>query len=221
MPPDRSSFRPLDLQERQGAAQHSLSAGGRTQVDWTPVWPPPSDVPAPSFVHPKHGQPTGIYYYNNSAGRLLMAVLRFDPPAGKTYGPLTFCQNASGRREWRWKNLASDRPLYGLDRLAARPDAPVLWSEGEKAADAAGRIFLDHVAIASNGGAKAVGKSDWSSLAGRDLIIWPDADAPGRRAVNDVGKLAAAAGARSVRVVEVPAAWPPGWDLADPVPADA
>ena len=76
--------------------------------------------------------------------------------------PFTFCRGPNGRAEWRCKGFAEPRPLYGLDRLAARPDAPVLVVEGEKAADAAGKRFKDHVVITSPGGSKAARKADWS-----------------------------------------------------------
>ena len=49
-------------------------------------------------------------------------------------------------------------------------------------------------------------------------MIWPDNDEPGRRYASDVARLAASAGAASVRLVTVPHAWPAGWDLADELP---
>jgi hypothetical protein len=45
------------------------------------------------------------------------------------------------RTGWHFKAPPWPGPLYGLDRLAAQPDAPVVICEGEKAADAAGRLF--------------------------------------------------------------------------------
>src|SRR5262249_22774140 len=63
--------------------------------------------------------------------------------------------------------------------------------------------------------------SDWMALAGRKVILWPDRDEPGRRYARDVAALAAAAGAASVAIVEVPAEWPGGWDIADPLPGGA
>src|SRR5262245_49394141 len=47
--------------------------------------------------------------------------------------PLKICQGS-----------ASPRPLFGLDRLAAHPDAIVLLIEGEKAANAVERGPLAH-----------------------------------------------------------------------------
>ncbi len=34
--------------------------------------------------------------------------------------PATFCKNAKGETEWRWKGLPVPRPIYALDRLAER-----------------------------------------------------------------------------------------------------
>ena len=79
--------------------------------------------------------------------------------------PIAICL-ASARRD-----LSAPRLLYGLERLAARPDAPVLVTEGEKAVDAAGLLIPDSICITSQGGSKAPGKSDWTPLrpAGDDL----------------------------------------------------
>nr|WP_246591083.1 DUF6371 domain-containing protein [Georgfuchsia toluolica] len=69
------------------------------------------------------------------------------------------------------------RPLYGLDRLAAKPDATVLLVEGEKCADAAAEVLPEYAVLTWPGGCKAVKKVDWRPLAGRKVICWPDADA--------------------------------------------
>ncbi len=106
-------------------------------------------------------------------------------------------------------------PLYGLDRLAARPDAPVLVVEGEKAADAAAVLFPGRVAVAWQGGTPAVGKADWTPLRGRPVAVWPDADKPGREAAAKVARAIIGAEAARAAVVAVPADWPEKWDVAD------
>jgi uncharacterized protein (DUF927 family) len=120
----------------------------------------------------------------------------------------------------RWKLKAEPglRPLYGIDRLTARPDADVLVCEGEKDADGAGDRLSAYVAIAWPGGSNAVKKADFSPLAGRRVFIWPDADEPGRNAAAAVRQAALAAGAISAVVVALPTALPKGWGLADPWP---
>jgi hypothetical protein len=118
-----------------------------------------------------------------------------------------------GAERWRWKAFQDRRPLYGLNRLAQRPDAPVVVVEGEKTADAAQEHFPEHVAITWPGGTNAVRKADWSILNGRQVVIWPDADEPGRKASRDVALMARAAGALDVAIVQIPETLPRGWDL--------
>lgn len=110
------------------------------------------------------------------------------------------------------------RPLYGLDRLATRPDAPVLVCEGEKAVDAARDMFPDHVAVTTPGGANTAHKVDFNPLAGRSVTIVPDHDAAGAQYARRVAKLAEGAAAKSVAIVDIPACFPEKWDLADEIP---
>lgn len=106
------------------------------------------------------------------------------------------------------------RPLYGLPDLISRPAAPVLVVEGEGTADAAALLFPDHVVISWANGTNAIAKADWQPLAGRVVTLWPDADAPGRRAMAQLAERLAGQGCR-VALVDPPAALPQGWDLAD------
>jgi hypothetical protein len=180
---------------------------------WSPIMPAPLPLPA-TIRHRRLGTASATWRYLDAAGALLFLVARFDPPAErKQILPYT-----CGPNGWRWHAPPAPRPLYGLDRLAARPDAAVIVTEGEKTADAAATIFTDYVAITWPGGSMATGKVDWSPLRGRRVVVWPDADDAGRRAAADVAKAARAAGAASVAVVPVPHTWPSGWDLADPLP---
>jgi hypothetical protein len=149
-------------------------------------------------------------------GRLLGYVLRFDQPDGaKEFLPATYCQNAeTGAREWRFKAWLPLRPLYGLDRLAQRPAAPVVVCEGEKAADAAAKLLPDYVAVTSPNGAKSAGKTDWSALRGRIVTSWPDNDEEGRAYAAAVAK-ALRGIAASVKIAPLPVGVPEKWDAAD------
>lgn len=127
---------------------------------------------------------------------------------------------------WKWKGCPAPRPLYGLDRLAARPDAPVLLCEGEKAADVAARLLPDHVAITTCNGAASPEKTDFGPLAGRYVRVWPDHDEPGAKYAKTCARLALDAGAAAVELLDLAAlavnpltgeacALPRGWDAAD------
>ena len=121
-------------------------------------------------------------------------------------------------RGWCPKGFPKPHPLYRLQELHARPDAPVLVVEGEKAADAAASIFPDYVATTSPHGAKSADKSDWSAVKGRQVIVWPDNDKEGSEYANAVARLCSEAGAAYVAIVGLPKEFPEKWDLADPLP---
>lgn len=143
------------------------------------VAPAPADAPVLP-THHRYGEPTARWAYRNEAGALLFWICRFDPPdERKQILPLTLWRDLTGELRWRWKAYPAPRPLYNLDKLAAQPDAPVVVVEGEKSADAATQIFSKSVVTTAPGGAQAATKADWSSIAGRRVLIWPDADAPG------------------------------------------
>ena len=201
-----------------GPESNDLRNGAAAADALTPILPVPTEAPKPVFTHPRLGQAAAAWAYKDGADRLLGYATRFDTHEGKEILPLTWCRLASGNEGWRWKAFPEPRPLYGLNRLAARPEAPLLIVEGEKTADAAGDLFPGHVAITWPGGSNAVRKVDWRPLAGRDLVLWPDADEPGRKAAEQIAKLAFKAAAASVAMVELPGDLPDGWDLADPVP---
>ena len=185
---------------------------------WTVVSPVPSDAPKEFPTHSR-GQPSATWTYRDEDGQELFHVLRFNAPDdSKEILPLTFCVGPNGQRQWRWQSIPSPRPLYGLDRLAARPDAPILVTEGEKVADAAEKIFPDYVATTSASGSNSAGKADWLHVHGRGVVIWGDADEPGRKYAVDVAHLCSEAGATSVSLVDVPDGFPRGWDLADDPP---
>ena len=83
--------------------------------------------PQSPFEHYRHGYPSHIWTYNDT-----FKVARYDTPHGKQFAPWTLVDG-------RWVPKAPDkpRPLYNIQDLIARPDAPVLIVEGEKAAEAA------------------------------------------------------------------------------------
>lgn len=92
-------------------------------------------------------------------------------------------------------------PLFGLDILAAQPNATVWIVEGEKCAQAIHR--LAGVAVTSQGGSSAAAKADWSVLAGRDVVLWPDNDEPGQKYARDVRELCSTVNVKSFRVVDI------------------
>jgi hypothetical protein len=212
-PDTASAFDPLTLEEFE-----TVSSAGNETKPGRCVMPVPADAARPK-PHPKLGESHARWAYLDANDRLLFYVCRWNTPSPDDPGAKEFrCLSYWADKGWDWKHPPKERPLYGLNRLAQRPSATVLICEGEKAADAANRIFPDHVVLAWSGGANAVGMADWLPLAGRDVTIWPDNDAPGRTCAEKLVSLLYGVGAARVSVVAVPKAWPDGWDLADDLP---
>ncbi len=211
-------FEPLTPEERLAAPPVANDS-----PDSTVIWPVPPDAPAMQCKHPKYGTPSQSWAYRSEAGQLLGYIARFDyfsedgKPA-KIYQPITFRDLGNGKRDWRSKGFPTPRPLYNLDQLAARPDAPVMICEGEKAADAAAILFPDFVATTSPNGSNSADKADWTPLKGRDVVLSPDYDAPGQKFADDVYAHLKQVGAASIKLLSAdrltfnPAA---GYDLAD------
>lgn len=218
-------------------------------VTWVPLLPVPANVPAlmsggewtvpiwnPKRERLRRMKPVRVDAYRNAEGQLLGYVLRcefLDRDSGKLkkWTPqVTWCVGPDGQQQWCLVKFPTPRPLCGLDALAAKPAAPVLIPEGEKCRAAGAGAWAGYAVVTWAGGGNAVDKSDWSALEGRDVVLWPDADAAGRKAIlgwrNDAGsyvpgvaQLAARAGARSIRLIEVDGQ-PDGWDLADALERD-
>lgn len=146
---------------------------------WECIIPVPDDAPPPPAVNPRQGRPSIRYEYRAASGVLGFLIDRYQGKEGKSFAQLTFWRNSAGRTEWRWKSPPAPRLLYGLDLLAARPDAPVIVCEGEKAAEAARVLAPGFVCVSWPGGSNAVDKAGWLPLAGRDVSLWPDLDEPG------------------------------------------
>jgi predicted P-loop ATPase len=177
-----NGVRPDDSKPRQKPVIDTATikqAKPKEESPWHPVTPVPDSAEDAPLAHPNRGLPAAKWAYKDTAGQLLGYVYRFNTSdGGKETLPLTYCVNAdTGKHEWRWMQwTAPNRPLYGLDRLAAKPDAYVLLVEGEKCADAPLNLLTKCAIVSWPGGGKAIDKIDWTPLAGRKIYAWPDCD---------------------------------------------
>ena len=179
------------------------------------------------MVHPRLGAPAIRWEYRNRAKQLVGYVYRFERRNNEgavvkmEIVPLSWCvAEEDGKTEWRWKGLVEPRPLYNEHLLDERKGVEVLIVEGEKAADAASLIFPDYLVMSWQGGAEAVRRSNWACLKGRDVVLWPDADAPGLKAMSHIAEILVTEGVKLIRQVVLPPELPEGWDLADAVPEE-
>ena len=140
--------------------------------------PPPDMIP--DLKHFKHGDPSTWWTYRTSEGVAWFFVARYDIKGeGKQFAPWSYSDT---RKKLIMRGPEGQRPLYNLHKIAQNKDQAVLIVEGEKAATGAEKIGAEanYVITTWAFGAKSWAKSDWSAIAGRNVLIWPDADDPGR-----------------------------------------
>lgn len=165
--------------------------------------PPPAPPKAAKARQP--GIPTQTWTYYDAEGKKPIAtVTRYDSGDGKKeFLPWSV---ADGKR-----THPTPRPLYNLPLIQ---DAPrVVLVEGEKCADALTEAGF--TATTAMGGAKApTDRTDWSPLIGKQVVIWPDNDQPGREYATAARTALEAVGC-GVVVLDPPADKPTKWDAAD------
>ena len=134
-------------------------------------------------------------------------VARF---ANKKIRPLSF--NGS---KWEYKAPPAPRPLLNLQELLADKKKTVLIVEGEKACDAAQKLFPSSICTTWASGCKAISKTDWKPLQNRKIVLWPDNDQVGFDAMKRLAQNLYLLGSEIVRQINPPKDVKQGWDLAD------
>jgi len=163
----------------------------------------------PEFSHMSMGNPDGKWIYRSESGAIKTIISRYDKTDGdKIYLPYSFLNDGTSDG-WFWKQIPLNRPLYNLNKIIRNPKARIILVEGEKTADAVQSQFSEENTIATTwiGGAKAMGKTDFSPLNERDVIKWPDNDKAGIEAMIQVPV--------SGSYINVPQHYPKKWDAAD------
>lgn len=140
-----------------------------------------------------------VFPYRRADGSLLGYVLRRNLPGGNKETPMVmWVQLPSGEECWSRFPFPKPRLLYGLHELR---EGQVIVVEGEKCRDAMAAASKRCV-VSWSGGTQGVKHTDWSPLAGRPVVIWPDADSPGLGTANDIAARLDALGC-SVKVLDI------------------
>ena len=151
------------------------------------------------------GPATAKWDYLDATGKLIAVVYRYDPPGRK-----------KEFRPWDAKRRKmappETRPLYNQPGLLS-VDTVVLV-EGEKCAQTL--IGFGICATTAMHGANApVDKTDWSPLAGKSVLIWPDKDKPGWEYADRASQALLLTNAKSCYILYPPEDAADGWDAAD------
>jgi len=196
------------------AAHHRLD----TQADFAQVMALAGHMVGQPLVQPPErkrakapldelGQATAKWDYRDAFGDLIAVVYRYDPPGCKKQF-----------RPWDAKRRKmvppEPRPLYNQPGLINASE--VILVEGEKCAQSL--IAAGVVATTAMQGANApVEKTDWSPLAGKSVLIWPDRDKPGWDYAARAAQAILSAGARTCHILYPPEEATEGWDAADAI----
>ena len=177
---------------------------------WVPVHPVPDGVPAllkgggwtAEVFNPKAAEMgkdrvqrpyrlAHVAEYRDTGNQLMGYVLRVEMPDGGKFTPqVTWAVPADAKdadplKVGRWCLISMDgpRPLYHAEELTKHPDRLVIVVMGEKKGDALQKVLGDGAVVVSwAGGDNGRSLVDWSTLKGRDVTIWPDADHSGKAA---------------------------------------
>lgn len=162
------------------------------------VWDIPQSMAHPDLRLMGH-EPVATYPYKTAEGALVCYVARYEFDGKKTFRQYTVWAAPDGKKDWFAKGMSGDCPLFGLTDLVARPNSAVIITEGEKCVIAAANLLQDYVCVTYMGGSGAIAKTNFDTLAGRDVIIMPDNDEPGEKAAERLEEKLIEVGAARIR----------------------
>lgn len=156
-------------------------------------------------------QPQALHEYTDAAGGVLFWRVRLKNPTTeeKWIRPMHLGDAGFELGEPKFSN---GKPLYRLHCLTADTAAPAFIAEGEVCAD---RLAALGLCATTSGGAGSAAAADWTPLAGRDVVVWPDHDEAGQQHGADVAGRLRELGS-TVRTIDVAAlGLPPKGDVVD------
>jgi len=196
---------------------------------------PAADTPPPkmNWLQGKDGEqwgePDEVFIFRQPDSTPLMYEARWNITDKKTGEIKKECRCFSwGKRgnsapaKWECSHHMPPRPLYGLDMLAKMPNKQVVVTEGPRKAFYAQQLLTSLPCIGWAGGAQGWSRTDWSPIAGRNVILWPDADKPGRECMDALAQhlIGLECTVHILDTTDMPDAWDAadavkeGWDTA-------
>lgn len=144
--------------------------------------------------------------------RLVFKVCRFLDGNKKTDIPFSMWSFAD-EIKWRAKKPEELYPLWNIDAvLKDDKNLPIVLTEGQK--DASRGLDPNYIYVGFYGGANNTKATNWSTLAGRHVYFWPDADAAGRKIISEIRKYSEQYDFQ-LDIIHAPDGVKKGWGLAD------
>lgn len=212
----------LETARRLGLAPEPRDARHKARVNGSHQSAPdghrPYRQPSSVEVAPPVALPSryaACYQYRTPDGTGYARVYRYpENRPGRKADPYTL--RNSGEQAGTWTHRAPQKRWpYRIESLTGA--TPVVIVEGEKCADALAGLTQEVGVLSWLGGSGAVLRTNWDSLAGREVILWPDADDPGREAMARLAGELDRIGAAEVLMISPEEDRPAGWDVADAI----
>ena len=227
-----------ELSDRYCVSYNQPQPKKKPAKQWRVIQPVPKDAPELPTEYAKREGSAWVkkkinryYTYRDTAGNIIGYSCLVNYRNGrKDIVPLTYCTDGE-KKAWRFKSFDRPRPIYGLDELAKNLQAQVLIVEGEKCKDYAEKLLKDYkeniIPISWLGGGNGAKYVNWSPLAGRKIVFWPDADSqskdgiklpfvdqPGASTMIQIYNLVKSS-ISGGRLIRPPHNWTDGKDIAD------
>jgi len=161
------------------------------------------------------------YTYTDENGEVLVTVRKYFDKSET--GDVILDSTGKPKKQFRQfmngrQGIPEPRPLYNIPNILTADT--VIWVEGEKCADALSQ--LGYTATCTIGGSgmlseNTASKFDFTPLRNKNVILWPDNDAAGKRLAGIVEAQAKEAGAKSTLMLQIPATKEEKWDAADAI----
>ena len=161
------------------------------------------------------------YTYTDENGEVLVTVRKYFDKSET--GDLILDSTGKPKKQFRQfmngrQGIPEPRPLYNIPNILTSDT--VIWVEGEKCADALSQ--LGYTATCTIGGSgmlseNTASKFDFTPLRNKNVILWPDNDAAGKRLAGIVEAQAKEAGAKSTLMLQIPSTQEEKWDAADAI----
>ena len=162
-----------------GCTYESIRAaifGERPVLALRPVAPPKRQTEPHNPAPLPTGSGVTLYRYHHASGEEAFVVVRRDQPGGKKISQRTPTEHGL----YAYEGYKGKRPLYRLPQIAGA--GKVVIVEGEKCVHALLDVWPSQHVTTWAGGTKAWHLTDWQPMAGKEISILADADAPGREA---------------------------------------
>ncbi len=161
------------------------------------------------------------YTYTDENGEVLVTVRKYFDKSET--GDVILDSTGKPKKQFRQfmngrQGIPEPRPLYNIPNILSSDT--VIWVEGEKCADALSQ--LGYAATCTIGGSgmlseNTASKFDFTPLRNKNVILWPDNDAAGKRLAGIVEAQAKEAGAKSTLMLQIPSTQEEKWDAADAI----